>query len=568
MLRIPGAEVARARKESGLFIPVGVPHKGLNTRSPFSAMDPNEAISLNNVVVESYGLRTRKGYTEWAVGFPTSAPIHSVLSYFPATTVVAASASSQLYEDMVGLMMVQPRSNAGPGPGIIFAAQGTSVYNVTAGGVGPWTAELGITGVGPYWNGVNYQNVAGNVYLAANEGGGYAIYNGTTWVMPVAGITPTDIEGLDPTTIVWVTTWKERVWFLAKDSSIAYYLPAGQITGKVTAFEFGTQMDHGGKASWLGGWTVDGGAGTDDYLVCCGSQGDVVIYKGIDPDDATTFSLHGVWYSGPLPVGHRCVEAGGGDIQILTQYGVLPLSKLLQPTHLAATLQQHTSYPIDPLIATLMRDYSTTVGWQAFSLPREELMLIRIPELANTVNTQSFLAYKTTTQTWSVLSRLPYAHTLTTGSAIYAGTLDGRVVRAFDGPLDNVKIGESSGAGIFCRVTPAYHDLGDKGKNKQIKMVRPYFLATIYPEVVFSLLVNYMAPVVVVRPTVPVNVPTAKWSVDKWDVGKWGGLLRPLHQWFGAVGWGHTATVQLDYTTGGDTLLTNIDYWVSQGGVM
>ena len=245
MFRAPGAAIPRSKPQTGHFAPVGIPHKGLNTRSPFASMDPNDAISLNNVLVESYGLRTRRGYTEWATGLPSTNPVHSVLNYFPGTTVVAATVAAQPFQDMVGMTMVQPRSAAGPGPGIIFVGQDSSLYNVTAGGPGPWTAEAVVTGAGP-WNGVNYQNVAGNFYLATSEAGGYAIFNGTVWVMPVAGTTPADIEGLDPTTIVWVTTWKERVWFLAKDSTVAYYLPAGQITGKVTPFDFGTQMDHGG----------------------------------------------------------------------------------------------------------------------------------------------------------------------------------------------------------------------------------------------------------------------------------------------------------------------------------
>ena len=562
---------ARPNPAANTIIPVGVPFKGLNTRSPYGSMEPNFAIALNNVIVESVGLRTRKGYTEWATNFPTATPVATILNYYPASFDAASQPSGTnqfVYSDMAKIPVVSPRSNLGPGPGKIFAAQDFSIYNVTAGGVGPWVAEAGVTGLGPYWNGVNYQNVGGSFLLICNELGGYAIYNGTSWTMPTLGTGVGQISGIDPADIVWVTTWKERVWFLKKNSTRAYYLPPGQITGVATEFDFGNQMDHGGQATWIGGWTIDGGVGIDDYMVCIGSQGDVIIYKGSDPDSIATFELYGTWYSGPLPAGRRCVESSGGDIHILTQFGILPISKLLQPSMLAAQFQEHLTVNIDPLVAALMRDYSTLPGWQVVTVAKEELVLIRVPELLGSNIAKSFLAYKTTTKTWSVLSNLPYAHIVNAGSLAYAGTIDGRVVRAFDGNLDSVGLITPTGYGIKCRVTPAYDQLGAPGYNKHLKMVRPYFLSVIQPTITFTVLSDFELPKFTLVPSLPAELLGGVWNVGKWDVALWGGSLNPIHSWFGAQGVGAVITVQLDYETGGDTLLTGLDYWVGKGGVM
>jgi hypothetical protein len=570
MFRESGAPVARAKQRVNNIVVVGVPFKGLNTRSPYGSMLPNEAIALNNVIVESVGIRTRKGYTEWCTALPgTAAPaVRSILSYYPATYSNSPQARSDFYTDISKVGVTAPLSNSGTGPGQVFAAQESFIYDVTAGGTGPFVPEAGVAGLTAYWNGVNYQNIAGNFLLIANEGGGYAIYDGTSWTMPSFGVGAGQVGGVNPANIAWVTTWKDRVWFIERDTTFGWYLPPGQITGVATQFDFGTQMDHGGDLRFLGGWTVDGGVGTDDYLVAIGSQGDVVIYKGTDPDDSTTFTLHGVWYSGPLPAGRRAVEASGGDINILTQFGLMPISKLLQPTHLAAQFQQHLSYNIDPLIAVLMRQYSTLSGWQIISLAKEELILIRLPELIGTAVENSWIAYKTTTQTWSILSSLPYSHITNIGHLAYAGTLDGRIVRAFEGPLDNALLDGTLGLPIKCRVTPAYNDLGAPGLNKILLMVRPFFLSYQAPSVKLLVLANYSTPEFVIVPTVPEDKVGDLWDVGRWDVGRWGGQLNPLHSWFGCQGWGHVITVQLDYITTGDTLLTGLDYWIGKGGVM
>jgi len=564
MFRQTGKVVPRAKKQVDYLVPIGIPYKGLNTRSPFGSMDPNDAIAVNNVLVETQGLRTRKGYTEWARDLPAVTPVHTIMNYYPGTY----QTSSQTTGAPIGGGIEGP-SPLGPGPGEIFAAQGTAIYDVTAGGTGPWTAEAGVTGPTPYWQAINYQNVAGNFLLIANAGGGYAYYNGTVWAQPTLGVAPGQISGVDPVKIVWVVSWKERIWFIEKDSSRAWYLPVGQITGVATLFDFGSQMDHGGPLIFLGNWTVDGGAGVDDMLVAIGSQGDVAIYKGTDPNDATTFGLHGTWYSGPLPAGYRAVDASGGDILILTQFGVVPITKLFQPTYLAAQSQEHLSWNVDPLIASMMRQYGTISGWQIMDIAKEELLLIRFPELLGTTLENTWLAFKTTTKAWSTLSELPFAHILNTGPLSYAGTLDGRIVRAFNGELDDVRLATPNlGVGIKCRVTPAYNHLEAPGHNKVLKMIRPYFLSVSVPSVSITVLANYDLAAAAIVPAVPINLAGGKWGVGLWDVALWGGLTTNLHKWLGAEGWGTVLTVQLDYITGGETILTAEDYWCSKGGVL
>ena len=121
MIRNIDKPVPRAKPQTDKIHPVGIPFKGLNTVSPYGSMTEGDAISLNNVIVESYGLRTRKGYTTWATGFPTNKPVNSILNYYPSTYDANQNfkLGSLNYQDMAGQMMVTPQILVGSTPSIL-----------------------------------------------------------------------------------------------------------------------------------------------------------------------------------------------------------------------------------------------------------------------------------------------------------------------------------------------------------------------------------------------------------------------------------------------------------------
>jgi hypothetical protein len=532
MFRHPTPQnVPRAKPPVGKLGPLPLPYKGLNVRSPFAVMEPEYAVSMVNLISEPYGLRVRKGFVEWATDITGDDPITSILPYFPATSDNKK----------------------------VFAAKGGSLYDVTLGGVGPWTAEEDVTGTSDWWTYTNFQNLAGAYLCITNDEGGYAYYNGTVWATPDTG----DITGVDPAKFAFVLSWKKRLWFIEKDSTRAWYLPVSEIIGAATAFDFGEQFKHGGHLAALGSWTVDGGDGLDDHLVAISSQGDVVIYKGIDPNTAETFQIHGAYYAGPLPAGRRQLASSGGDLYILSQLGLVPLSRILAPTSLSAGAQQHISYQIDPLIASLMRDYSDDDGWQLMDCPKEELFLIGVPHVGGKYG-GTMLAYKGPTQSWSVIADTGFTSLVNIGSEAYAGTLDGRVVKAFSGPLDNVLIGASSGNPVICQVTPAYSSFEVPGVQKVFMLLRPTFIATVAPSVTITVLTDYSVespPVVSQYP----KTEGAEWGSAVWNVAVWAGLKTLIKEWFGVSGVGFAATAQIDFSCGGDTLLTSTDFWYEEG---
>jgi hypothetical protein len=222
---------------------------------------------------------------------------------------------------------------------------------------------------------------------------------------------------------------------------------------------------------------------------------------------------------------------------------------------------------ISPIIGRLMQTYANLEGWQIKTIAKDELVLIGLPYGAPSSEGE-FFALKLTTSGWSVIDNVPYVCFDTVGNITYAGTDDGKVVRAFNGALDNVPFtGSFTGDAIHCRVVPAYSHLGMPGLSKSITMVRPSFTSSYVPGISFVILTDFGPPLPLSEPTVPASVLPG-WDEAIWDVDIWSGGLIPISRWFGATGEGFAATLQLEYTAVGGTLLTNIDFFVQSGGIL
>jgi hypothetical protein len=553
-------------------------------------MGPEDALDLINVLSEDYGLALRGGYQEFATGLPGGVNVPTLMSFYPGTagpseagTLASTSITSQY-------TLPRPRAVNVTLAGQLFACTNLGIFDITAGGIGPWTTQPGITVTSDYWTWINFQNASGNYLLAVNNDGGYYVYGGANFddgfsngfsvnavgfSHVIEGVQPGQIEGLDPDLFVYIMVWKRRIWFIEKNSSRAWYLPVDQITGKVTLFDFGTQFRRGGFLAALSNWTIDGGAGIDDHLVAFSSEGDVVIFTGYDPDAAATdpaaFALRGIWFVGALPDGRRQTSTYGGDLYVLSIYGITQLSKLVAESQVAANLIEDSSARIDPFITKLMKDSHAREGWYLLFLPRDQLMVIGVPEqLINEGNGQ--LAMKVRRQAWSKMLDLPVATMIQHDALTFGGgkvasptTGGGKVFLMFDNSLDNVPLTGNTGALIRGRIIPAYSNFGSPGMLKVFPMVRPIISTQQTPNIQLTILTDFAGSSFFSVPTLP-QLDASLWDVALWDSGRWGGFLKPIRSWLGTVGAGYSATVQLDIVGLGGTRIMAIDWWVKPGG--
>jgi len=167
-----------------------------------------------------------------------------------------------------------------------------------------------------------------------------------------------------PYALIQGTTYRNRLYLVtqaqsegADDDVIGslYYGGVDEIQGALTEFDVAPLLKNGGMPYAVGTWTFDDSGGFDDRLVVYGSNGDLMIFEGSFPagDDWRKVAHFII----SPPVCRNCFAKNGGDLLILTQYGVLSVAAL------AATAKDSTSvsYLSDKITPTIT-DYLLTTN--------------------------------------------------------------------------------------------------------------------------------------------------------------------------------------------------------------
>lgn len=523
-------------KSTSTPAPIG----GLNVRDAINAMPSLDAIDLVNWIPQQYGVRTRKGFKEWATNF--GVPVRTVMSYQPNRENLATFK--------------------------LFGVTDAAVYDITASTNAPpvATALPGTDNWG-YLSWTGFTNVAGTFLVFCSHQGGYRYYNGTAWTTVTLGGGAGQILGIDPSNLVFVTQWKRRLWFIEKNSTNAWYLATDAVTGTANKLDLGPFAKRGGKLAFIASWTIDAGEGIDDFIVFGFENGDILVYKGSDPSTAATFGLVGSYFVGALPVGRRSFEQFGGDLLILSELGIQPVSYVTRggQSLLRAGSVDYLA-KIQPRLSELVAQYANTPGWSMQFYARESLLILNVPAGA-AFEFQQYALY-TNTNAWTKFAGIPSnGAACIANNQYYAGTDDGRVLLVYDGYFDDVQYGETVGNGIYGKIQPGYSYFGFPGLTKQWQAVRPTFLAGDRPDVVPTMLADYAFQPSIGTPVTATPSGTL-WDVGLWDDGVWGGELNSFADWYGVEAVGFAGSLVLDTVCLGDTFLASIDYLFEAGGVI
>lgn len=498
-------------------IPVTTPApvKGLNTVLPLAAMDPAFAISLQNVVCKPSGVDLRQGYRKWAWNLPA-----------PTTSLLAFNSRSG-------------SSNK------LFAVCSDEIYDVTSGGdmsaASPAVTGLNTTNV--YWQHVQQTYTTGNTnyLMAVNGADAPRIYDGSTWTTCTQTGSPSapgqfstnDSNGnsVSITSFVDLCLHNQRLWFVRSGSTKAYYLDIGQVGGTLYPFDFGPFFPSGGNLHKLAAWTIDSGSGTSSYLVAISNKGDTVIFGGTNVSSASTWSLIGQYKLGS-PVGRRCTETLHGDLLVLTQDGLYPLSKYVQSAVIERT--QALTYNIAPTISSLVETLVDTPGFEVVVYPAGDVLLLNVPQSLQANNFQ--FCYHLIQQAWSQFTGWPAQCFGAVNDALYFGGPD-YVALAFIGYKDDAEIDGSGGNNIFWTALQAFNSFADYGLGpgvlKHAKLVKPY-IVTGQANPTISVGVNTDFNLIPIVGSATVNPVTgATWDNAYWDDpdATWVGSLTTVNQW-------------------------------------
>lgn len=523
------------------------PVRGINSMDPIAQMQESDAIEMDNMVSMDAGLAMRKGWREYAVGL--GKPIRTLMSY----------------ESAPNFSTISPLAES-----LLFAATDSGIYLIEGGGNftghAPDIPLSGAQGAGRFsW--VQFSAESGGQYLCAcSETDGYFLYDGIAWKkVPKTGTG--SINGVDPALLVQVCAWKERLLFVERATTRMWVTGPGAVTGSVGVFEFGPYMHNGGALLGVANWTQDAGSGIDDQLVALGSSGDLTIFQGTNPLTAGNFSNVGTWYIGQPPVGRRCFTTSGGNVFILTQFGVIPVAQVVQGG-LDNILTSDTDYlkQLRKIQAQLAEDFSTMLnldGWELLALPAEALLWIARPSMV--VNEHVQYAFQQHALAWNRMLDIPARTFARRLNQTYAGTEDARVLRILDGSTDGMKLDGSGAHEIRARLTPAFSYFGDPTTVKQALMIRPDFLSSQTPTYSVIMNADFSVSSITTTPVVGTSAGSL-WDQAYWDQAMWIGGRTNFSEWRSIEALGFSLAPSLFIAATLPTTLASIRYMVKRGG--
>lgn len=522
-------------------VPVPAPMGGINAVDGLYGMgerNPQDSIFQYNLIPSQYGTKVRTGYRDWC----TDVGDDGVRTLLPYTGSI--SSADRLWA---------------------MAADG--IYNVSASAASPSvdTSFPVSTAVSGYGQWTNYTTTGGHFALYCDEENGYYVYteSGGTWAKVAMGGGATQVSNVDPADFVHVTIYKERAWFVERDTASAWYLPTGAIFGAATEFNFGNKFKHGGTLVGLYNWTVDGGEGTNDYLVAISSSGDVILYNGSDPSVATDFFQQGQWYIGPPPAGRRIAGSFGGELYVLSSYGIVPLTRLIS----GALIQQEDVYlsrKITPLINQQMAAVREDLGWEIKLISTENLLLCSVPDRTGYPDIQFVQALNS--KGWAVYRDIPYYTGDTWQGVFYIGTADGRVL-THSGTEDAVDIDGENGIAIEWSAMSVFNEYGEVGRYKITQFIRPVFEAVQPPSYAVEARYDYNLSEVLSPPAASVLIG-ALWDTGVWDTSLWGGDLVEIEKPVGGSGIGRNIAVAINGSSSSITILVRYDLMFTTGGLL
>jgi len=487
--------IPRRQKQQIAFTPkanqiaVPAPTGGVNTRDSRSDMDIRDAITMENWIPESNGVRSRSGYTTF--GTVATGDVETLIPY--------EYAAVQQLISFAGTVMYKTGTGGGAGTSIQ-----TSLTNAR------WqSAQLG-------------QNM-----LFVNGVDAPLNFDGTTVTTPTF---TGDLATTGEETMDGAHSFKDRIYMWDSDTSDFYYGDTSAVSGDFTKFQLGTVATSGGNLLIMETLSRDAGDGMDDFAVFILTTGEVIMYQGSNPGDATNWSLIGKYFMSP-PVSIRSAARFAGDIVVITRNDVLSVGNVIKS---GGGQEGGQGFNLNPskMSGGIQDDFAvfgTNYGFEIQLYGSAGWILINIPETTNSTYHQ-----------WVVST--------TTGAATKFIGWDAQVFAVFNNRLyfgQSVNIFQAdsglddNGSDIQLREQQAFNDFQD-GHKKNFTGYKLFVRSEGTLNIGVSFAFDYGTPSF--PATSQSQVSGATWDDASWDTAEWAGTNISRLVNFGTGGEGVTVS--------------------------
>lgn len=356
------------------------------------------------------------------------------------------------------------------------------------------------------------------------------------------------ITGVDTRLLSYVWSYKNRLYFIQKDTFTVWYLDVDSIGGEATAFPMIGEFSEGGKLLMGSSWSLDtsGDGGLSEQCVFISDEGQVAAYQGLSPEPDQGWSRVGGYKIGK-PLGPLAWMRAGGDLIIATDIGYVPLSQAVN-RDIAALSPVAVSYPIETAWNELV-DARRSEPWHCAIWPEQQMVIVAVPTVIN--ETPVAVIANARTGAWSRFTGWDMRCLCVYQGRLFFGSENGRVVEAYVTGMDeNVPFTAS--------VVPQFIDMGSPASLKISTIGRAVIRGSTPVNAQIS---GHRDYVVSLPPPPDANpLPTdSVWGGAIWGSSQWGGRAEKKTQteWRSISAAGYALAPGLQITSGSIVPLDN-----------
>lgn len=389
---------------------------------------------------------------------------------------------------------------------------------------------------------------------ASGTAGGAAVANGVAISASTVTITNVDTASLSH---VW--QHNSRLWFIEQGTTKAWYLPIDSLGGAAVSYDVGGLLSQGGSLVFGATWASDSGSGFADRNVLVSTEGEIVVFEGIDPSDADLWGLVGHYRIG-RPTSPQTWQAGG-DLILSTEDGLVPMSAVATMDR-ASLSQASVSAAIEPSWKTVHRANLLGEPVQLLKWQGQSMGIVGFPH-----RSEAFVV-NLVTGAWAKWTGLNVQSLVQHRGSAYFG--DGSAVHQFEAS------GYDGTAPYVCRLSFLPDPLGAPGAYKVAHAVRATFRSLVPFRPKLSLAENYWKNFPAPPDTVLDSADASLWDIGTWDDSLWDNgpnseeRITAITQWVGVGATGVALSPQVQITAGGariiDAELISFDVSYSVGG--
>lgn len=498
-----------AQKSSSTSLPA--PIGGLNARDSIANMSATDALILENMFPKTTSVDVRNGYAAWST---FTGQCQSILAYtgLTATKVFPCVKNGSTYSIYDG-------TSSGALSSAVVGGAGATIQALTS-------CRFDYVQFG----------TAGGSFIRAVNGADTAIgYDGSSWT--TVTLTHADLASTDD--LITLGVYAQRMWFAEKNTFNIYYLPVLTISGAMTKLNLGSWYKLGGSLNSIITLT-DNSEGLVDYIGFLSTEGEIIVYTGIDPSTADGFvmSAH-IRIGRPVIKGNRTWCKHGVDALVLCTDGVYPLRKAF------ATQGRDSGLAVSDKIRNLLNGdivtHGAKYGWTCMVHPTGSKLIVNVPTAEDSASYQWVM--NTETSAWCKFTGwTAFCFEITKDTLYFGG--NGKMVKADTTANDGT-------AAITATGKQAFNYLGRRGNAKHVKLLRPILAANGVFDIAVTIDVDYGDE----SPTYLRTISGGggdPWG-GVWDVA-WSGAVATVNRWFGVTGIGHAIAPRIKSVTDGTIL--------------